>query len=123
MKEIKDFKTWLDENHSNNLVKLYRDYVDDITDGAIIKAKKMVHSGESIDDVISYYYKLGFNFKNVELSDYLIAKQDRLINELRSNQTEEDEEKTVTEITQIQNLKHQSSFRQNNNILKENEES
>ena len=52
--KIKDFKTWLDENHSNNLVKLYRGYVDDITDGAIIKAKKMVHSGESIDDVISY---------------------------------------------------------------------
>ena len=28
--------------------------MDDITNGAIIKAKKMVHSGESLDDVISY---------------------------------------------------------------------
>ena len=52
--KIKDFKTWLGENHSDNLVKLYRGYVDDITNGAIIKAKKMVHSGESLDDVISY---------------------------------------------------------------------
>tara|TARA_B110001469_G_C9621107_1_gene309569 strand:- start:855 stop:1847 length:993 start_codon:yes stop_codon:yes gene_type:complete len=52
--KIKDFKIWLDENHSDNLVKLYRGYVDDITNGAIIKAKKMVHSGESLDDVISY---------------------------------------------------------------------
>jgi glutamyl-tRNA reductase len=52
--KIKDFKIWLDENHSDNLVKLYRGYVDDITNGSIIKAKKMVHSGESLDDVISY---------------------------------------------------------------------
>jgi glutamyl-tRNA reductase len=52
--KIKDFKTWLGENHSDNLVKLYRGYVDDITNGAIIKAKKMVHSGDSLDDVISY---------------------------------------------------------------------
>ena len=52
--KIKDFKVWLNENHSDNLVKLYRGYVDDITNGAIIKAKKMVHSGESLDDVISY---------------------------------------------------------------------
>jgi glutamyl-tRNA reductase len=52
--KIKDFKTWLGENHSDNLVKLYRGYVDDITNGAIIKAKKMVHSGESLDDVIAY---------------------------------------------------------------------
>ena len=52
--KIKDFKTWLGQNHSDNLVKLYRGYVDDITNGAIIKAKKMVHSGESLDDVISY---------------------------------------------------------------------
>jgi glutamyl-tRNA reductase len=52
--KIKDFKTWLGENHSDNLVKLYRGYVDDITNGAIIKAKKMVHAGESLDDVISY---------------------------------------------------------------------
>ena len=44
----------MNENHSDNLVKLYRGYVDDITNGAIIKAKKMVHSGESLDDVISY---------------------------------------------------------------------
>ena len=52
--KIKDFRTWLDENHSDNLVKLYRGYVDDIADGAVIKAKKMVHSGDDIDDVISY---------------------------------------------------------------------
>jgi glutamyl-tRNA reductase len=52
--KIEDFKTWLSENHSDNLVKLYRGYVDDITNGAIIKAKKMVHSGESLDDVIAY---------------------------------------------------------------------
>ena len=38
--KIKDFKIWLDENHSDNLVKLYRGYVDDITNGSIIKAKK-----------------------------------------------------------------------------------
>jgi glutamyl-tRNA reductase len=52
--KIEDFKIWLSENHSDNLVKLYRGYVDDITNGAIIKAKKMVHSGESLDDVIAY---------------------------------------------------------------------
>jgi len=56
---------------------------------------------KAIDDVISYYYKLGFNFKNVELSDYLKTKQDRLINELRSNQSEEDEEKTEQSLNQI----------------------
>ena len=56
---------------------------------------------KAIDDVISYYYKLGFNFKNVELSDYLKTKQDRLINELRSNQSENDEEKTEQSLNQI----------------------
>ena len=36
------------------MVKSYRDYVDDITDGAIIKAKKMIADGKDTDEVLLY---------------------------------------------------------------------
>ena len=52
--KITEFKKWLDQSQSDNLVKNYRGYVDDITDGAVIKAKKLIKDGEDIDEVISY---------------------------------------------------------------------
>ena len=52
--KITEFKKWLDQSQSDNLVKNYRGYVDDITDGAVIKAKKLIKDGENIDEVISY---------------------------------------------------------------------
>ena len=52
--KILEFRKWLDQNQSNNLIKNYRGYVDDITDGAIIKAKKLIKDGENTDDVISH---------------------------------------------------------------------
>ena len=35
-------------------MKDYRGYVDDITDGTVIKAKKLIKDGENIDEVLSY---------------------------------------------------------------------
>ena len=52
--KLLEFKKWLDQSQSDNLVKNYRGYVDDITDGAVIKAKKLIKDGENIDEVISY---------------------------------------------------------------------
>jgi len=52
--KITEFKKWLDQSQSDNLVKKYRGYVDDITDGAVIKAKKLIKDGEDVDEVISY---------------------------------------------------------------------
>ena len=49
-----EFKKWLDQNHSDGLVKNYRGYVDDITDGAVIRAKKLIKDGEDTDKVIAH---------------------------------------------------------------------
>ena len=39
--KISQFKKWLNANQSNDLIKTYRGYIDDITHGAVIKAKKL----------------------------------------------------------------------------------
>ena len=52
--KINEFRIWLDQNHSDSLIKSYRGYVDSITDGVVIKSKKMLDAGEDIDVVISY---------------------------------------------------------------------
>ncbi len=52
--KIIEFKKWVNQNHSNNLIKEYRGYVDNITDGAVIKARKMIESGEDINEVLLY---------------------------------------------------------------------
>ena len=52
--KILEFKQWLDHSQSAGLIKNYRGYVDDITDGAVIKAKKSLRDGEDANEVISY---------------------------------------------------------------------
>ncbi len=52
--KLKEFTNWLHQNQSNDIVKNYRGYVDDITNGSVIKAKKLIKDGENIDDVIAY---------------------------------------------------------------------
>jgi glutamyl-tRNA reductase len=52
--KILEFKQWLDQSQSDSLIKNYRGYVDDITDGAVIKAKKSLRDGEDANEVISY---------------------------------------------------------------------
>ena len=49
-----EFKRWLDQSHSYSLVRNYRGYIDNITDGAVIKAKKLIKDGEDADEVITY---------------------------------------------------------------------
>ena len=51
---IIEFKNWLTQNKSNTLIKSYRDYVDDITDGVLIKAKIMAKKDNNINDVLIY---------------------------------------------------------------------
>ena len=50
--KISEFKDWLKTNQTNNLLKSYRGYVDDITYGAVIKTKKLIDSGHNIDDAL-----------------------------------------------------------------------
>ncbi len=52
--KIEEFKCWLIQSDSERLVKAYRGFVDDITYGAAIKTKKMIQSGEDIDNAIDY---------------------------------------------------------------------
>ncbi len=52
--KLKEFTKWLHQSQSEDIVKNYRGYVDDITDGTVIKAKKLIRDGENIDEVISY---------------------------------------------------------------------
>ena len=52
--KINEFRVWLDQNHSDNLIKSYRGYIDDVTDGVVIKSKKMLEAGEDINMVISF---------------------------------------------------------------------
>ena len=52
--KIVEYKNWLSENNSSEIIKNYRDYVDDITNGVVIKAKKMAKNSEDIDTIIEY---------------------------------------------------------------------
>ena len=52
--KISEFKKWLDQSHADSLVKNYRGYVDNITDGAVIRAKKLIKDGGDIDEVITH---------------------------------------------------------------------
>ena len=52
--KIIEFKNWLNQNHSNNVIKSYREYVDDITDGIVIKSKRMIDNGQDINEVLVY---------------------------------------------------------------------
>jgi len=52
--KIIEYKNWLSENNSSEIIRNYRDYVDDITNGIVIKAKKMSKNGDDVDDIIKY---------------------------------------------------------------------
>ncbi len=52
--KIIEYKNWLSENNSSEIIKNYREYVDDITSGIVIKAKKMSKNGEDVNDIIKY---------------------------------------------------------------------
>ena len=52
--KIVEYKNWLSENNSSEIIKNYREYVDDITNGIVIKAKKMAKNSEDIDQIIDY---------------------------------------------------------------------
>jgi hypothetical protein len=48
---------------------------------------------KAIDAVIPYYYKLGYNFVNGDLNEFLKNRQEKLIQELSKYQAEKNEEK------------------------------
>ena len=52
--KIIEYKNWLSENNSSEIIKNYREYVNDITNGIVIKAKRMSKNGDNIDDIIEY---------------------------------------------------------------------
>ncbi|MEC9205697.1 MAG: glutamyl-tRNA reductase [Pseudomonadota bacterium] len=52
--KIIEFKHWLANKKSDEFVKTYREYVDDITDGAIIKTKNMISDGRNVDEALLY---------------------------------------------------------------------
>ena len=52
--KIIEYKNWLSENNSSETIKNFRQYVDDITNGIVIKAKKMSKEGDDVDDIIKY---------------------------------------------------------------------
>ncbi len=52
--KIVEYKNWLSENNSSEVIKNYREYVDDITNGIVIKAKNMSKNGEDIESIIDY---------------------------------------------------------------------
>ena len=52
--KIVEYKNWLSENNSTEIIKNYRDYVDDITNGIVIKAKRMAKNSEDINQIIDY---------------------------------------------------------------------
>jgi len=49
-----EYKNWLSENNSTEIIKNYREYVDDITNGIVIKAKRMAKNSEDINQIIDY---------------------------------------------------------------------
>ena len=52
--KIVEYKNWLAENSSAEIIKNYREYVDDITNGIVIKAKRMIKNSEDVNVVIDY---------------------------------------------------------------------
>lgn len=52
--KIVEYKNWLSENNSTEIIKNYREYVDDITSGIVIKAKRMAKNSEDVDEIIDY---------------------------------------------------------------------
>ena len=52
--KIVEYKNWLSENNSTEIIKNYREYVDDITSGIVIKAKRMAKNSENVDEIIDY---------------------------------------------------------------------
>tara|TARA_B100001564_G_scaffold163909_1_gene137796 strand:+ start:1153 stop:2394 length:1242 start_codon:yes stop_codon:yes gene_type:complete len=52
--KIIEYKNWLSENNSSEVIKNYREYVDDIAKGIVIKAKRMSKNGDDINAVIDY---------------------------------------------------------------------
>ncbi len=52
--KIVEYKNWLAENNSSEIIKNYRNYVDDIAKGIVIKAKRMAKNSEDINDIIEY---------------------------------------------------------------------
>ena len=52
--KIIEYKNWLAENNSTEIIKNYREYVDDIAKGIVLKAKRMSKNGEDIDNIIDY---------------------------------------------------------------------
>jgi len=52
--KIVEYKNWLSENNSTEIIKNYREYVDDIAKGIVLKAKRMSKNGEDIDSIIDY---------------------------------------------------------------------
>ena len=52
--KIVEYKNWLSENNSSEIIKNYREYVDDITNGIVIKAKRMAKDSEDINQIIDY---------------------------------------------------------------------
>ncbi len=52
--KIVEYKNWLSENSSTEIIRNYREYVDDITSGIVIKAKRMAKNSEDINEIIDY---------------------------------------------------------------------
>ena len=52
--KIVEYKNWSSENNSTEIIKNYREYVDDITNGIVIKAKRMAKNSEDINQIIDY---------------------------------------------------------------------
>ena len=52
--KIVEYKNWLSENNSTEIIKNYREYVDDITNGIVIKAKRMAKNSDDINQIIDY---------------------------------------------------------------------
>ena len=52
--KIVEYKNWLSVNNSTEIIKNYREYVDDITNGIVIKAKRMAKNSEDVNQIIDY---------------------------------------------------------------------
>ena len=52
--KIVEYKNWLSENSSTEIIRNYREYVNDITSGIVIKAKRMAKNSEDINEIIDY---------------------------------------------------------------------
>ena len=52
--KIVEYKNWLSANNGTEIIKNYREYVDDITSGIVIKAKRMAKNSEDVNQIIDY---------------------------------------------------------------------